>query len=59
VASGSNSDVPVADSFRKNAIDCRTKAEDAPSDLTRKYWLDMAAHWLRLAEDTAKGVRRP
>jgi hypothetical protein len=46
VASGSNRTPVLLDSFRKNAMDCRAKAESAPSDLTRKYWLDMAAQWL-------------
>jgi len=40
-------------------MDCRAKAESAPSDLTRKYWLYMAAQWVRLADDTDKQVRRP
>ena len=40
-------------------MDCRVKVESAPGDLTRKYWLDMAAQWVRLAEVTDKQVRRP
>src|SRR6478672_1416798 len=47
-------DTPLPNHAASYAIDCRTKAEAAPSDLTRKYWLDMAAHWVRLAEDTDK-----
>jgi hypothetical protein len=43
-----------AEEFRKNADDCRQRAERAKNSFDKEHWLEMAEHSLKMA-----GPKRP
>lgn len=38
-----------ATEFRSNAVDCRRNAVQAVNSFDRQYWLDVGAHWTKMA----------
>ena len=48
-----------ATEFRGNPVDCRRNAVQAVNSFDRQYWLDVGAHWTKMAmaEEIADGGR--
>jgi hypothetical protein len=42
-----------AERYRRKAEECRNAAELAGNGLDKNDWLELAAEWLKLAEDAA------
>jgi hypothetical protein len=40
--------------YRTNAEDCLRKARSAGNDPSRPFWLNLAQHWLQLAEQRSR-----
>lgn len=49
-----------SEEFRKNADDCRRRAERAANAFDRQHWLDVAEHWLKMvAAEKAAAAQNP